>query len=347
MNVFHLLNTPRAARICMSLGASVLVLAMALTGVVHHNLTTLHGFEKCLENHERKANRAIEDALSGASVALNRPEDAPPPVDAPLDWSEVSTKVMPSVVTVSHRRLPYDPNTSSAWKLPGVWKNSLTQAMGAVVGWQDDIDELNKKIEFNTIGAGFLVGDGTRVLTAAHVIDAAGEYRVRVAEGQWRKATVVGLDVTADVGLLAIEGRAGPAVAVAPVLPRQGSPVMTIGAPGGMGFSVSTGIVSRWAEGTFFKTARFLQIDASVIGGNSGGVVVDRNGAAVGIISHGYGLFTQAIPIDRAMVVAQKFPSSRFLVAETSAAARGNDIPCAAAQQGGLCRTSFHGSGPR
>jgi len=78
-----------------------------------------------------------------------------------------------------------------------------------------------------------------------------------------------------------------------------------IGSPKGLDFSMSAGIVSRHGQvGGLIGAAGMLQIDAPIAGGNSGGVVVNGRGEAVGLVSHSAGPFTQAVPIGRALAVA-------------------------------------------
>lgn len=89
-------------------------------------------------------------------------------------------------------------------------------------------------------------------------------------------------------------------------MPIQGQPVLAIGAPNGRGFSVSAGIVSRYAASPRFAADEALQIDAPVTGGNSGGLVLSARGEAVGIVSHSDAAFTQAVPIGTALAVARE-----------------------------------------
>ncbi|WP_338123202.1 trypsin-like peptidase domain-containing protein [Burkholderia vietnamiensis] len=96
-----------------------------------------------------------------------------------------------------------------------------------------------------------------------------------------------------------------PPIPVAGVMPRQGQDVMAIGSPGGYGFAVGVGIVAWYGrDAAMLSPDDFMLVTASIIGGNSGGVVVNTRGEAVSLVSYGYGIYTQTVPIDRAQAVA-------------------------------------------
>ena len=116
---------------------------------------------------------------------------------------------------------------------------------------------------------------------------------------------VAGKEGAVVTAALLIDGEPGQPVRVAPALPRQGQAIAAIGSPKGLDFSMSAGIVSRHGQvGGLIGAAGMLQIDAPIAGGNSGGVVVNGRGEAVGLVSHSAGPFTQAVPIGRALAVA-------------------------------------------
>ena len=74
---------------------------------------------------------------------------------------------------------------------------------------------------------------------------------------------------------------------------------------GGYGFAVGVGIVAWYGrDAAMLSPDDFMLVTASIIGGNSGGVVVNTRGEAVSLVSYGYGIYTQTVPIDRAQAVA-------------------------------------------
>ena len=213
---------------------------------------------------------------------------------------------MPSVVMVAViERAKGDGSRNRAWLVPGVQTNLATELLTRYRAWQHEWAKADQEREWVTLGAGFLVGDGRTALTAAHVLAGIEGVRVKLASGEWRSARVARIDHVRDVAALLIDGEPGQPVRVAPALPRQGQAIAAIGSPKGLDFSMSAGIVSRHGQvGGLIGAAGMLQIDAPIAGGNSGGVVVNGRGEAVGLVSHSAGPFTQAVPIGRALAVA-------------------------------------------
>jgi serine protease Do len=218
----------------------------------------------------------------------------------------VADQVMPSVVMVAViERAKGDGSRNRAWLVPGVQTNLATELLTRCRAWQHEWAKADQEREWVTQGAGFLVGDGRTALTAAHVLDGMEGVRVKLASGEWRSARVEHIDPAGDVAALLIDGEPGQPVRVAPALPRQGQGIAAIGSPNGLDFSMSAGLVSRYGQqGGLIGPADMLQIDAPITGGNSGGVVVNGRGEAVGLVSYSAGPFTQAVPIGRALALA-------------------------------------------
>ncbi|WP_036422789.1 S1 family peptidase, partial [Morganella morganii] len=193
---------------------------------------------------------------------------------------------------------------SPAWLIPGVQQNAATAALTHYRAWQKGWAKQDAKRQHQTICGGFVI-EGNRVLTAAHCVDRQEALRIRTAGGEWRAAHVVGADVTQDVALLEFEGDPLPPIKVANTLPRPGQDVMAIGSPSGYGFAVGVGIVAwHGLDAKMLSPNDFMLVTASVVGGNSGGVVVNTHGEAVSLVSYGSGSYTQTVPIDRALTVA-------------------------------------------
>jgi serine protease Do len=139
------------------------------------------------------------------------------------------------------------------------------------------------------MGSGFVVHPGGYVVTNAHVVEGASVVDVRLASGRRVRGTVVGRDERVDLALVRIE-----APAPLPVLPlgdsdrlRVGELVLALGHPFGLEQTVSFGIVSR--KGAPLTAAApgfdFIQTDAAVNPGNSGGPLVNMAGQVVGVNS--------------------------------------------------------------
>lgn len=275
---------------------------------VQANVNAIAAAQKRLDDdawskHQEQAKADTARSAAGDSLAL----DARPYPTA-VDWSAVADQVMPSVVMVAViERAKGDGSRNRAWRVPGVQTNLATELLTRYRAWKHEWAKADQEREWVTLGAGFLVGDGRMALTAAHVLDGMEGVRVKLASGEWRSARVERIDPAGDVAALLIDGEPGQSVRVAPALPRQGQAIAAIGSPKGLDFSMSAGIVSRYGQqGGFIGPAGMLQIDAPITGGNSGGVVVNGRGEAVGLVSYSAGPFTHAVPIGTALAVARE-----------------------------------------
>ena len=133
-------------------------------------------------------------------------------------------------------------------------------------------------------GSGFIVSADGTILTNAHVVKGAKTVTVRLTDRREFKAKVLGQDDKTDVAVLKIDAGTLPTIQVDPDAPRVGDVVLAIGNPFGIGTTVTSGIVS--ARGRDLHSGPyddFIQIDAPINHGNSGGPLVDAKGQVVGI----------------------------------------------------------------
>jgi len=146
---------------------------------------------------------------------------------------------------------------------------------------------------FNETGSGVLISPDGKVMTAAHVVHSMDEISVEFLGGETVSAKVVASEPAADLSLLQLE-RVPAGAKVSPLAnsdPIQvGDPVVIVGAPYGLSYSLSAGLISaRWAPNTVYKTmplAEFFQTSATINTGNSGGPMFAMNGEVIGIVSH-------------------------------------------------------------
>lgn len=138
-------------------------------------------------------------------------------------------------------------------------------------------------------GSGVIYDDEGRILTNHHVVANAERVHVRLLDGREFAAEVVGSDPSTDVAVIRIEATGDPLTPV--VLAdsdslRVGDWVLALGSPLGLDFTVTAGIVSareRQLGGQASALQSFIQTDAAVNPGNSGGPLVDLEGRMVGI----------------------------------------------------------------
>ena len=164
------------------------------------------------------------------------------------------------------------------------------------------------------VGSGFIVDPNGIVLTNAHVVDGADNVNVKLTDKREFTAKVLGVDKATDIAVLKIDAKNLPAVKTGdPALTKVGSWVVAIGQPFGFENTVTSGIVSAKSRALPEDSyVRFIQTDAAVNPGNSGGPLFNLKGEVIGINSQ---IFSRsggsqglafAIPIDVAMHVEQQ-----------------------------------------
>lgn len=155
--------------------------------------------------------------------------------------------------------------------------------------------EVNAKdlVSVPGIGSGVLISPDGRVLTAAHVVHTADEIKVEFLDGTIVRATVIGSEPEADVALLRLD-RVPEAAVVATLGDSDGAEVgdqvFVVGAPYGIGHTLTVGHISaRHKPNTIYSgmsLAEFLQTDAAINQGNSGGPMFSMAGEVIGVVSH-------------------------------------------------------------
>ena len=164
----------------------------------------------------------------------------------------------------------------------------------------------------SSLGSGVIVSASGYVLTNHHVVEAADEIEVALADGKKLLAKVVGNDPETDLAVLRVNAENLPAITFGSAENlRVGDVVLAIGNPFGVGQTVTGGIVSALGRtGLGINTfENFIQTDAAINPGNSGGALIDASGNLIGINtaifsrsggSMGIGF---AIPVSTAKVV--------------------------------------------
>src|SRR6266699_860969 len=137
-----------------------------------------------------------------------------------------------------------------------------------------------------SLGSGVIVSTSGYVLTNHHVVEAADEIEVALADGKKLLAKVVGNDPETDLAVLRVSAEDLPAIScgTSETL-RVGDVVLAIGNPFGVGQTVTSGIISALGRtGLGINTfENFIQTDAAINPGNSGGALVDAEGNLIGI----------------------------------------------------------------
>jgi len=192
---------------------------------------------------------------------------APRPVDS---YAEAVERAAPAVVNIHTARLVTEP----------IQPNAFEQLFG------DMQPRYRRRVE-QSLGSGVIVDAAGHVITNHHVIDKADLIRVQLADGRFANVKIVGRDPDTDLAVLQLDLKSD-----IPVMPlghsdrlRVGDVVLAIGNPVGLSQTVTQGIVSATGRGQLGVATfeNFIQTDAPINVGNSGGALVNTNGELIGI----------------------------------------------------------------
>ncbi|MET0850188.1 MAG: trypsin-like peptidase domain-containing protein [Candidatus Rokuibacteriota bacterium] len=204
------------------------------------------------------------------------------------------------------------------------------------------------EVRFKEIGSGVLISPDGLVATAAHVVQTMENIMVEFLGEEPVRARVIRSEPWADISLLQVS--TVPRDATISKLTDSdpiviGDPVIIVGAPYGLSYSLSQGIVSsRWPPNTVnkeFPLAEFFQTDAVINTGNSGGPMFTRAGDLIGIVSHniskgggseGLGFVVTANTVKSLLVERRRGFFGVDLVLVTGAVAQALNVP----QEGGF-----------
>jgi serine protease DegQ len=189
-------------------------------------------------------------------------------------YSEAAQKAMPAVVNIfTTKEVP--PSTSPLLEDP-----LFRHFFGDQLEDQPQRD--------NSLGSGVIVSSEGLILTNHHVVEAADEIEVALADGRTAPARVVGSDPETDLAVLKLEMSNLPSITFAHTESlRVGDVVLAIGNPFGVGQTVTQGIVSALGRSHLGINTfeNFIQTDAPINPGNSGGALIDTSGNLVGVNS--------------------------------------------------------------
>ncbi len=226
----------------------------------------------------RGARRAAATIMLGCAVGLTQivPAQA---FSAPESFADLAQKVSPSVVNITTSTVVEAP----AGPGPMVPEGSPFDDFFKEFGMPDGQHGGARRSD--ALGSGFVISGDGYIVTNNHVIEGADEISVEFFSGQKLDAKLIGTDPKTDIALLKVDSKdALPYVSFGDSdKMRVGDWVMAMGNPLGQGFSVSAGIVSarnRELSGTYDD---FIQTDAAINRGNSGGPLFNMDGDVIGV----------------------------------------------------------------
>ena len=224
------------------------------------------------------ANNAKPAAAVSAAPALAtkpavvKPEPVPAPQPQFVSYADAVDRSAPAVVNISTERRVLVPNVGN-----------LPPEFGRLFGdvWPDYRERVER-----SLGSGVIYDAHGHVVTNFHVIENATLITVQLKDKREAPATLVGVDRDTDLAVLKID------LAKLPVIPigrsdrlRVGEPVLAIGNPIGLGQTVTQGIISATGRGRLGVSTyeNFIQTDAPINFGNSGGALINAFGELVGL----------------------------------------------------------------
>ena len=228
---------------------------------------------------------------AGAQVAQNSPAALAPRPGAPMSFADLAARLQPAVVNISTKqRVPVRAQSDPLEEFFRRFDPNLPPSGGGGGGGQGQ----SRTREAGSLGSGFIISPDGYVVTNNHLIQGANgsgtvdTVTVITTDRKEYPARIVGRDETSDLALLKIEGRNLPYVNWGDsTKARVGDWIVAIGNPYGLGGTVTAGIISALHRGITGVGAydRYIQTDASINMGNSGGPMFDLAGNVIGINS--------------------------------------------------------------
>jgi serine protease Do len=236
---------------------------------------------------------SLATGQAGAQVAQNAPSVLSPRAGAPLSFADLVARLQPAVVNISTKqRIPVRAQSDPFEEFFRRFDPNQPQGGGGAGGGGGGAQPRTR--EAGSLGSGFIISPDGYIVTNNHLIQGAGgsgvvdTVTVTTIDRKEYPARIVGRDETSDLALLKIDGTNLPFVQWGDsTKARVGDWVLAIGDPYGVGSTVTAGIISALHRAITNVGAydRYIQTDAAINMGNSGGPMFDLNGNVIGINS--------------------------------------------------------------
>ena len=201
------------------------------------------------------------------------------PCSAQTSYAELVSRVSPAVVTIRSTE-----RSRPAQQFPFMDDPNFREFFGDRLPQQQQPPQ-----RVQGVGSGVIVNADGYILTNHHVVDGALEIKVELTDNRTFAAKLVGSDPPSDLAVLKIDATSLPTLSLGDSdKVRVGDFVLALGNPLGIGQTVTSGIVSAKGRATGLSDGSFedfLQTDAAINRGNSGGALVNTNGELIGINS--------------------------------------------------------------
>jgi serine protease Do len=224
----------------------------------------------------------VTPALSPYAQAQNLSQEAQQ-LTRPAGFADMVEKVKPAVISV-RVKMRTDGEVTSQEENPFP-KGSPMEKFFKRFGTPEGNPNAPRGRQFGQAqGSGFFISADGYAVTNNHVVEKATSVEISTDDGKTHTAKVIGTDPRTDLALIKVDGSNFPYVKLAETAPRIGDWVLAVGNPFGLGGTVTAGIVS--ARGRDIGAGPyddFLQIDAPVNKGNSGGPTFNTEGSVIGV----------------------------------------------------------------
>lgn len=228
---------------------------------------------------------AAEQAQGGHLIKTSGAPIFAAPPGAPQSFADIFERVSPAVVSIN---VTSKVDVNQFRRIPGFENfpfDIVPKGQGGQPGQGGgDDDDAPRAPKQQSSGSGFFISPDGYIVTNNHVVENAEEIKVVMKDGKELKAVVVGRDEGTDLAVIKVEGHGFQYVDFEnSAKPRVGDWVVAVGNPFGLGGTATAGIISAYNRDIGETFVDYIQIDAPINRGNSGGPTFDIYGRVIGV----------------------------------------------------------------
>ena len=224
--------------------------------------------------------------VSNRNLSIPEPEPTPVPVSAPSVYVDLSTAAETAVNSVVYISVTIEGKTQKV-QVQDPFEDFFGDFFGFGQRRQQPQQREYKQPDRHGAGSGVIISSDGYIVTNNHVVGQADEISVKLNDGREFNGRIIGTDETTDLALVKIDAKGLPAIKIGNSDDlKLGQWVLAVGNPFNLNSTVTAGIVSAKARSLGANGVEsFIQTDAAINAGNSGGALVNERGELVGINS--------------------------------------------------------------